>query len=407
MVRRLATMTDFPGAKSAITGTLDFRERYEAMPCYQIMDRQGKVADESQIPELNKDSVIEKYTKMQLISELDDILYNAQRQGRISFYMTNSGEEAAHIGTAAALIPEDVIFTQYRELGVFLWRGFTLDDVMNQCFSTCLDSGKGRQMPVHYGSVKHNMQTISSPLATQVPQAAGAGYAMKLAKSAGCCVCYFGEGAASEGDVHAALNFAATTQAATLFICRNNGYAISTPTEDQYGGDGVAARGPAYGIATVRVDGNDLFAVHRATLQARQIVMSGRPVLMELMSYRRGHHSTSDDATRYRPVDEIKWWEQNDNPITRLRLFMKDRGWWTDEQDTVLRKQLRSDVLAALERADKQPKAPIVDLFNDVYDQPTPILEDQKEQLRQHLLKHPDAYSVNGFQPSGQGWPSA
>jgi len=176
---------------------------------------------------------------MRLVSEVDDILYNAQRQGRISFYMTGNGEEAIHIGTAAGLTLDDVIFAQYRELGVFLWRGFTLDDVMNQCFSTCLDSGKGRQMPVHYGSAEANIQTISSPLATQIPQAAGAGYAMKLAKSSGCAVCYFGEGAASEGDFHAALNFAATAQSATLFICRNNGWAISTPTADQYHGDGM------------------------------------------------------------------------------------------------------------------------------------------------------------------------
>lgn len=405
--RCMATMTDFPGAKSEVTNSMVFREHYEPMPCYQIMDKEGKVKDESQIPEFTKEKVVEKYTKMQLISQLDDILYNAQRQGRICFYMTSSGEEAIHIGTAAGLTLDDVIYGQYREVGVFLWRGYTIDDVMNQCFATELDYAKGRQMPLHYGSPKANMQTISAPLATQVPQAAGAGYALKLAKSPGCCVGYFGDGASSEGDVHAAMNFAATLQSATLFICRNNGFAISTKTTDQYRGDGVAARGPAYGIPTLRVDGNDLFAVHSATLQARKIVMTGRPALLEIMSYRRGNHSTSDDATWYRSADEIKWWEENNNPITRLRRFLQDRGWWSDVEEAELKKQQRSEVLASLERADKQRKAPITDLFTDVYAEMTPNLQEQMNQLQQHLSRHPTAYDMKHFKPSGPGWPTS
>lgn len=176
---------------------------------------------------------------MSLVNEMDTVLYDIQRQGRISFYMTASGEEAIHVGTASALNMRDVIYAQYREVGVLMWRGFTVDDVMNQCFSTHLDKGKGRQMPVHYGSRALNFQTISSPLGTQIPQAAGAGYALRLSKSDAVCACYFGDGAASEGDFHAALNFAATTGAATVFICRNNGWAISTPTEEQYKGDGI------------------------------------------------------------------------------------------------------------------------------------------------------------------------
>ena len=161
---------------------------------------------------------MEIYRKMVTLNVMDNILYDAQRQGRISFYMTNYGEEATHFGSAAALDAEDHVYGQYREAGVLLWRGFTLDDFMNQCYSNDSDPGKGRQMPVHYGSRALNFQTISSPLATQLPQAAGAAYALKRASKKNVVMCYFGEGAASEGDFHAALNIAATTQSPVIFF---------------------------------------------------------------------------------------------------------------------------------------------------------------------------------------------
>lgn len=162
---------------------------------------------------------------------MDNIFYDAQRQGRISFYMTSYGEEAIHIGSSAALSGRDMVFAQYREQGILMWRGFSLMQFADQCFSNAGDPGKGRQMPVHYGSSELNYQTISSPLGTQLPQATGAAYAMKLEQQSKdtpdrVAVCYFGEGAASEGDFHAALNFAATRECPVLFFCRNNGFAI-------------------------------------------------------------------------------------------------------------------------------------------------------------------------------------
>ena len=156
-------------------------------------------------------------------------------------------------------------------------------------------------MPVHYGSKDLHFQTISSPLTTQLPQASGSGYAFRLDGEDRVAMCYFGDGAASEGDFHAALNFAATLKSQTIFFCRNNGYAISTPVSDQYKGDGIVSRGPGYGIHSIRIDGNDLFAVYQATKEARELCVSKQvPVLIEAMTYRVGHHSTSDDSTRYR-----------------------------------------------------------------------------------------------------------
>ena len=185
-------------------------------------------------------------------------------------------------GSASALLPSDLVFAQYREVGVLLWRGFTVQEAADQCFSNEADRGKGRQMPVHYGSQQYNFQTISSPLATQMPQAVGAAYSLKLSGSNSLAICYFGEGAASEGDFHAALNFSATLEVPMIFFCRNNGYAISTSSTEQYRGDGIISRAAGYGMHAIRVDGNDIFAVQMATAAARQLAMENScPVIIE------------------------------------------------------------------------------------------------------------------------------
>jgi 2-oxoisovalerate dehydrogenase E1 component alpha subunit len=188
------------------------------IPTYRVMDANGVVLDAAHDPQLPQETCLKIYRDMLTLNTMDTILYDAQRQGRISFYMTNYGEEATHMGSAAALTLDDVIYGQYREAGVLLYRGFTLQQFMDQCYSNAHDLGKGRQMPVHYGSRALNFQTISSPLGTQIPQAAGSAYALKMAGKQAVAICYFGDGAASEGDFHAALNMAATTDAPVLFF---------------------------------------------------------------------------------------------------------------------------------------------------------------------------------------------
>jgi 2-oxoisovalerate dehydrogenase E1 component alpha subunit len=251
----------FPGATTSyFTEEMKFLTGLnESIPTYQVMDNEGKVLDPSQDPNLGQEKSIKIYKDMITLNIMDVILYEAQRQGRISFYMTSYGEESI-IGSAATLDEDDIIFAQYREAGVLLHRGFTLQEFMDQCYSNMDDLGKGRQMPVHYGSKKLNFHTISSPLATQLPQATGAAYGLKRSNRKNCVICYFGEGAASEGDFHAALNMASTLKCPVIFYCRNNGFAISTPVQEQYRGDGIASRGIGYGIHTIRVDGNDVWA---------------------------------------------------------------------------------------------------------------------------------------------------
>jgi 2-oxoisovalerate dehydrogenase E1 component alpha subunit len=269
-----------------------------------------------------------------------------------------------------------MVFAQYREPGILMWRGFTIENFADQCFSNKDGHGKGRQMPVHYGSKDLNYHTISSPLATQLPHAVGASYAFKLSKQDRIAVCYFGEGAASEGDFHAALNIAATRECPILFFCRNNGFAISTPTKDQFRGDGIASRGAGYGIPIMRVDGNDFLAVYEATRFAREYILEhSTPILIEAMSYRQGHHSTSDDSTRYREVADIKHWKETCDPIDRTQRYLLKKGWLTEAQDQHLRDKQRTDVLDALQKAESKGPPALETMFEDVYDVKIPHLQ--------------------------------
>lgn len=263
----------------------------------------------------------------------------------------------------------------------------------DQCFATVDDQSKGRQMPVHYGSKELNFQTISSPLATQIPQAAGAAYALKMAKKQNVAVVYFGDGAASEGDFHAGMNIAATRECPMIFFCRNNGYAISTPISDQFRGDGIISRAAGYGMRSIRVDGNDLFAVYQATEEARRIALEHNcPVLIEAMTYRKGHHSTSDDSTRYRSVDEISDWESFNDPLKRYRNYLTDQGMWTQEWEDKIRQDERDAVMAALESSEVKPHPPLENLFEDVYFEKLPHIQKQEDELKAHVALHEDHY---------------
>ncbi|KAL6702924.1 hypothetical protein ACN47E_000825 [Coniothyrium glycines] len=399
----------FPGAlNSEFTSSLAFMRPSQAaaIPTYRVMNQYGDIIDKDTSVDTTDDEALTIYCNMIKLSIMDLLMFEAQRQGRLSFYMVSAGEEGISIGSASALSPADVIFCQYRESGVYLQRGFSLSSFMNQLFANSKDNGLGRNMPVHYGSKELNIHTVSSTLATQIPHAAGAAYALKMQNMQNpnadprVAVCYFGEGAASEGDFHAALNIAATRQVPCIFICRNNGYAISTPTSDQYRGDGIASRGAGYGIATLRVDGNDIFAVRRATQEARRIALQdgGRPVLIEMMAYRVGHHSTSDDSFAYRQRVEVEDWKRRDNPITRLRKWLESRDLWDEDKEKQLRSSTRKEVLSAFEEAEKERKPSIKNAFADVWEDITEEQRSHIEELRDIVSRYPKEYDLEGYE---------
>jgi len=372
----------------------------QVIPIFRVLNYDGTLESGWELP-FPKEDMLKMYKFMVRLSIWDDMMYSIQRQGRISFYIQNMGEEAAQTGVGSALKPEDHLFCQYRELGVLMWRGFTVDDALDQLFSTKGDEGKGRQMPISYTKRGINLHTIATPLTTQVPHAAGAGYAFKRQGLSQVAVGFFGEGAASEGDFHAALNFAAVLKSQTIFVCRNNGYAISTPVRDQYAGDGIAIRGKAYGMQTVRVDGNDLVATHLAMKEARNIaVTNSEPVLVELMTYRMGHHSTSDDSSQYRPKGEFELWNQPGiNPIARVKNFLVSHNMWDQAKDEELRKEAKNTMLEKIKVAEKKKRVPVIEgIFDDVYDKRTPQLEEQAESLKAMVKKYPEHYDTSMYE---------
>ncbi|MGM0914160.1 MAG: thiamine pyrophosphate-dependent dehydrogenase E1 component subunit alpha [Pseudomonadota bacterium] len=363
-----------------------------SIPTFRLLKQDGSLYDGAEAPELSREQALKIYHSMLATRVLDERMMAAQRQGRLSFYMQCTGEEAAVIGATAALDDADMIMAQYREQGALVYRGFSYDEFMNQLFGNELDYGKGRQMPIHFGSRKLHYMTISSPLATQIPQAAGYAYGQKLAGEGHCTLCFFGEGAASEGDFHAALNMAAVHEVPVIFFCRNNGYAISTPSIEQFAADGVAPRAFGYRMHVIRVDGNDLLAVLAATREARRIAVEyNKPVLIEAMSYRLAAHSSSDDPSGYRSKKEEEAWREKD-PILRMQHWLTAQGWWNDDEEKALQESLRREVLETMKRAEKRPPPPLDSLVSDVYADVTPALQRQLDRLKTHIRQYPETY---------------
>lgn len=377
----------------ALTQKVEVIEKgFVDIPMLQLLQADGTPHANASLPEMSREKAEKVLHCMQFIRVLDERMIAAQRQGRISFYLACTGEEAAAAGSVAALEPQDMIMSQYREQCALAYRGYTTEQFMNQMFSNEKEPNKGRQMPIHYGAKELNFMTISSPLGTQIPQAAGYAYGQKMAGQDAVTICYFGEGAASEGDFHAGLNMAAVLNCPTIFFCRNNGYAISTPAEEQFAGDGIAPRGLGYGIRTIRVDGNDLFAVYAATQKARELALQHNcPVLIEAMSYRLAAHSTSDDPTGYRSKEEEAKWQEKD-PVARFANWMRAQGWLDDAKNAEQVEQMRQDVLNELKRVEQVPVCHIDEIIEDVYDQPPWHLQEQLADLKAHISKYPQAY---------------
>jgi 2-oxoisovalerate dehydrogenase E1 component alpha subunit len=211
-------------------------------------------------------------------------------------------------------------------------------------------------------------------------------------------ICYFGDGAASEGDAHAALNFSATLECPIIFFVRNNGYAISTPVHEQYRGDGIASRAVGYGMATMRVDGTDMLAVYNATKIARDYVLkNNKPFLLEAMQYRLGHHSTSDDSSAYRPTDELEVWNTVENPINKLKNYLTKKGWFNEDAENDFVKKLRKEVMAQNQVSEKKLKPDWREMFYDVYDEMPLSLRKQLKEMEEHVEKHKDQYPLKNF----------
>jgi 2-oxoisovalerate dehydrogenase E1 component alpha subunit len=321
------------------------------------------------------------YGLMVLCRQLDHRMMNLQRQGRIGFYMTATGEEAAIVGSVYALEPTDWILPCYREYAAALYRGYPLRDFICQLLGNAEDITKGRQMPIHIAVRALNFGSVSSPVGTQIPQAMGIAWAAKLRGDPTVALAYFGDGATSQGDFHVAANFAGVYKAPVIFLCRNNGWAISTPASVQTAAETFAQKAVAYGIEGVRVDGNDLLAVYEVTKRAAERARAGLgATLIEAVTYRRGAHSSSDDPSVYRDEAEPRAWEEKD-PMVRLRRYLERKKLWSDRDEERALQEAQREVHKALEEAEAIPPPPPASLFDDVFADLPPHLVEQRQEL--------------------------
>jgi len=352
-----------------------------SIPTIHYLNVDGTLSPSCKL-QIASDILIKSYKVMALTRHIDERMIILQRQGSITFAMSSRGEEACAVASAAALKIGDWVYPQYRESGSLFWRGFTPMQYIHHMFCNSKDFSKGRQMPNHFGSRRHNVVTVSSPIGTKISHSVGCAYAMKIQKEKNVSICYFGEGASSEGDFHAGLNFAAVLKAPVIFFCRNNGYAISTPCSKQFATDGVSPEGFGHGITTYRVDGNDFFALFETVSLARKQCLEGKgPVFIEAMTYRLLAHSSSDDPTRYRESEEVKIHEA-ECPLLRLCLYLEKNGLWDKCQEERLAQDIKFEVDAAIQVARNTPPPSLNTIVEDVYFEIPFRLKQQYEMLK-------------------------
>ncbi|MHB1542599.1 MAG: thiamine pyrophosphate-dependent enzyme [Steroidobacteraceae bacterium] len=367
----------------------------------RVLDEQGHAVGPWN-PHLEAEELQIALRHMLLTRRFDERMQRMQRQGRISFYMKSTGEEAVAVAQAMALRPGDMFFPSYRTQGLFVVRGRSLVDLMCQCLSNTHDMCRGRQMPIMYHWAEGNIFSISGNLATQFPQAVGWAMAAAIKGEDHLAASWIGEGASAEADFHHALTFAAVYQAPVILNVVNNQWAIST-FQGFAGGEQrtFAQRGPGYGIPGVRVDGNDFLAVYAVTRWAAERARSGGgPTLIEHVTYRAAAHSTSDDPSRYRPKEEWQSWPLGD-PVLRLKAHLIALGEWSEERHAALEQELEAHVTACWKEAvaygtlTEGPTLDPLSMFEDVFHEMPAHLRRQREELRR-LLHGPDAAAARG-----------
>ena len=348
----------------------------------QILRPDGTLAGE--VPAgFDRALALRVYRGMLLIRIMDERLMALQRQGRIGFYGEARGQEAAIVGSAAALGAGDWIVPALREAGAGLYAGMPLRQYVAQLYGNINDHGRGRQLPCHPCDRDVNYVVMSSCIATQLPHAVGIAMAMRIAGDTGhVALGYLGDGAASEADFHVAANFAGVFRPPVVLFCQNNQWAISTPGKQQTASQTVAVKGLAYGLESLRVDGNDALAVYAATSRAVAKARHGDgPTFIEALTYRIGAHSSSDDPSRYRDESITLEWKTTRDPLVRLRAFLVGAGWLDEAADRALAEGIEAEVRTAIAAEEAAPPPPLASLVEDVFEELPWHLREQKGQL--------------------------
>ena len=337
-------------------------------------------------PRLGAETLRRALRAMLLTRVFDDRLFRAHRQGKTSFYMKSTGEEAAAVAPSMALGRGDMCFPTYRVLGWLMARGYPLADLCNQIFSNARDPLKGRQLPILYSARDYGFYSLSGNVGSRFGHAVGWAMASAYKNDDRIAIAYIGDGTTAEGDFHEALTFAAVYRAPAILCVTNNQWAISSFTGIAGGGATTfAAKAIAYGLPGLRVDGNDLLAVWAAMDWAAERARSNLgATLVELFTYRAAGHSTSDDPTRYRPADEHEHWPLGD-PVERLKAHLIGLGEWDDERHAATLADLDAEVKAAVREAEGvgtlgKSKPPVTEMFEGVFKEPDwRVLEQRRE----------------------------
>ncbi len=339
---------------------------------FGVLDPEGK-QKVKEVPAAGDEDLLSIYRWMLLSRRCDERCMSLQRQGRMGTYAPSSGQEAAQVGSAYALRPQDWLFPSYREHGASMVHGLP----MHLPLMLWQGNEEGSRIPEDV-----NVFTYSVPISTQIIHAVGFAMAAHLRGEDLVTLVYFGDGGTSEGDFHEGLNFAGVFNAPVVFLCSNNQYAISCPRRKQTASGTIAQKAVSYGFEGVSVDGMDVLAVHEVTKRAvEKAAAGGGPTLIEAITYRFGPHTTADDPTRYRDEEELAEWKKKD-PLIRIRALMKTKGIWDDKREEALEKEIKEIIARELEIAESTRDRGVEEMFAYVYEEMTPRLREQLQGVR-------------------------
>ena len=350
----------------------------------RVLDDDGNASGEWD-PGLTSEQLLSGLEHMVRLRIFDDRMMKMQRTGLLSFYMRSLGEEAIAIAQTMALEEQDWIFPSYRQPGAQFVRGRDMVSMICHCIGNEEDNIKGRQMPVHYSYREGRFISISSPVGTQFSQAVGVSLASSYKGLDEVTITWIGDGASAEGDYHYALNFASVFNAPVILNLVNNQWTISTHANFATGTGSFASRGIPFGLASIRVDGNDFLALYSVTKWARERAAAGSGAThIEVLTYRTGAHSSSDDPSRYRPKNEHAKWPGGD-PVDRLKEHLIKLGEWSLDQHKELEERIDGEVIDAYKEAVK-----FGDLANGPYPSADTIFTEVYEEMPWHLREQHD-----------------